>query len=79
MASTECMITGKGTVRGNNVAHCNLKKRRSFRANVRWKRVWSNTENRFVRLLLSTKGLRTLDKKGVEFVLALVRAKGYQV
>ncbi len=65
-----CMVTGKGTARGNNVAHCNKKVKRSFKVNVRWKKFWVESENRFVRMRVSNRGMRTIDKKGIEAVLA---------
>lgn len=74
-----CMITGTSSTRGNNVAHCNLTTRRNMKANLRWKRLYSSAEKRFVRLLVSTKGLRLADKKGVDYVLMIARAKGYKV
>lgn len=65
-----CMVTGKGTARGNNVAHCNKKVRRSFKANVHWKRFWLPSEKAWIRLRVSTQGLRIIDKYGIEYVLA---------
>jgi large subunit ribosomal protein L28 len=70
------MVTGKGTQRGNNVAHCNKKVGRTFEVNVRWKRFWLAGENRFVRLRVSNRGMRIIDKKGIEAVLADIRARG---
>lgn len=64
------MITGKGTARGNHVAHCNKKVKRTFKANVRWKKFWLESEQRFVRLRVSNTGMRLIDKKGLETVLA---------
>ncbi len=78
MART-CMITGQGTTRGNNVAHCNKKVRRSFKTNVRWKRFWLESEKRFVRLFVSSRGMRTIDKLGIETVLTNLRTAGTQV
>ena len=68
--SNLCMVTGKGTQKGNHVAHCNKKVRRSFKTNLRWKRFWLANENRFVRLRVSSHGMRIIDKKGIEVVLA---------
>lgn len=65
-----CMVTGKGTARGNHVAHCNKKVKRTFKVNVRWKKFWVASENRFVRLRVSNRGMRIIDKKGIETVLA---------
>lgn len=71
-----CMVTGVGTAKGNHVAHCNKKVRRDFKANVRWKRIWVDSEQRFVRLRISSKGMRIIDKKGIDVVLADLREKG---
>ena len=78
MART-CMVTGQGTTKGNNVAHCNLKVRRSFKSNARWKRFWVASENRFVRLFVSSKGMRCIDKQGIDSVLTKLRARGEKV
>ncbi len=75
----ECMVTGKRTTFGNNVAHCNLRVRREFKTNARWKRFWVVAENRFVRLFVSSKGMRIIDKLGIEAILALLRARGEKV
>lgn len=75
----ECMVTGKGTTRGNNVAHCNIKVRRSFRANAHWKRFWFPAENRFVRLFVSSRGMRTIDKVGIDVIVCELRARGEKV
>ena len=75
----ECMVTGKHTIRGNHVAHCNKRVRRSFKANSRWKRFFVPGENRIVRLFISSRGMRHIDKLGIETVLASVRARGIKV
>ena len=74
--SRQCMVTGKITAHGNNVAHCNKKVRREFKASVRWKRLFVPSENRYVRLLISSRGLRTIDKVGIDTVLAELRQRG---
>ncbi len=75
----ECMVTGVRTARGNNVAHCNKKVRRAFKANVRWKKFWVPSENRDVLLRVSSRGMRTIDKRGIETVLAELRSCGEKV
>lgn len=70
-----CSITGRGTATGNHVAHCNKKVKRSFKVNLFWKRFWLATENRFVRLRVSKRGMRIIDKKGIEVVLAQLQGK----
>lgn len=77
--SRVCMVTGKGTARGNHVAHCNKKVKRTFQVNVHWKRFWLAEQNRFVRLLVSNRGMRIIDKKGIEVVLAELRDRGQSV
>ena len=68
--SRVCMVTGRGTARGNNVSHSNRKVKRTFKTNVHWKRFWLEAEKRFVRLRVSNRGMRIIDKKGIEQVLA---------
>lgn len=77
--SKVCMVTGKGTARGNHVAHCNKKVKRTFQTNVHWKRFWLAGENRWISLKVSTRGMRTIDKKGIEVVLAELRSRGEQI
>ncbi|MEH6628740.1 MAG: 50S ribosomal protein L28 [Motiliproteus sp.] len=74
-----CMVTGKRPVTGNNVSHAMNKTRRRFLPNLHWHRFWVESENRFVRLRLTSKGMRIIDKKGIDSVLTDVRASGYKV
>ena len=74
-----CQVTGKRTVRGNNVSHAHNKTRRSFKPNVHYRRFWVESENRWVRLRVSTKGLRIIDKKGIDTVLSELRDRGEKV
>lgn len=74
-----CQITGKRTTRGNNVSHANNKTRRSFVPNLHYRRFWVESENRWVRLRVSNKGLRIIDKNGIDAVLKDVRARGVKV
>ena len=71
-----CQVTGKRTTRGNNVSHAHNKTRRSFIPNLHYRRFWVESEQRWVRLRVSTKGLRIIDKKGIEAVLQEIRARG---
>ena len=73
--SRVCMVTGQGTASGNHVAHCNKKVRRTFKTNVHWKRFWLAGEKRFVRLRVSNRGMRIIDKKGIESVLLELRGR----
>ncbi|MCB1627051.1 MAG: 50S ribosomal protein L28 [Xanthomonadales bacterium] len=71
-----CQITGKRPRVGNNVSHANNKTRRRYLPNLQWHRFWVASENRFVRLRVSTAALRTIDKNGIDAVLADLRANG---
>lgn len=77
--SNVCMVTGKKPMTGNNVSHANNKTRRRFSPNIQSHRFWVQSENRFVKLKVSTKGMRTIDKKGIDAVLADIRANGVKV
>jgi len=77
--SRVCMVTGKRPVVGNNVSHAHNKTRRRFLPNLHWHRFWVASENKFVRLRVSSKGMRIIDKKGIDVVLADVRANGVKV
>ena len=74
-----CQVTGKRTVRGNNVSHAHNKTRRSFQPNLHNRRFWVESENRWVRLRVSSKGQRIIDKKGIDAVLADMRKRGEKV
>src|SRR5690606_17989109 len=74
-----CQVTGKGPMVGNNVSHANNKTKRRFLPNLQYGRFWVESENRWVRLRVSTKALRTIDKNGIESVLAEMRARGEAV
>ena len=77
--SRVCMVTGKRPVAGNNVSHAHNKTRRRFLPNLHWHRFWVASENKFVRLRVTSKGMRIIDKKGIDAVLAEVRANGVKV
>ncbi|MBI5611815.1 MAG: 50S ribosomal protein L28 [Gammaproteobacteria bacterium] len=77
--SKVCQITGLRPQYGNNVSHANNKTRRRFLPNLHYRRLWVEAEKRWVSLRLSSRGLRTLDKKGIETVLAELRARGEKV
>ena len=71
-----CEVTGKGPMVGNNVSHANNKTKRRFLVNLQYRRFWVETENRWVRLRVSSAALRLIDKKGIDTVLADLRARG---
>lgn len=77
--SQVCQVTGKRPMVGNNVSHANNKTRRRFLPNLHHHRFWVESENRFVRLRVSTKGMRIIDKHGIDKVLADMRANGQKV
>lgn len=77
--SRVCQVTGKRPMVGNNVSHANNKTRRRFLPNLHHHRFWVESENCFVRLRVSTKGMRIIDKLGIDKVLADLRAQGQKV
>jgi len=74
--SRVCQVTGKGPVTGNNISHANNKTRRRFLPNLQYHRFWVESEKRFVRLRVSAKGMRVIDKRGIDVVLSELRARG---
>ncbi len=77
--SRVCQVTGKRPVTGNNVSHAKNRTRRRFLPNLHSHRFWVESENRFVKLRLSSKGMRIIDKKGIDAVLAEMRARGEKI
>ena len=77
--SRVCQVTGKKPMLGNNVSHANNKTRRRFLPNLQYRRFWVETEKRWISLRVSQAGLRTIDKKGIETVLAEMRARGEEI
>lgn len=77
--SRVCQVTGKRPMVGNNVSHANNKTRRRFLPNLHYHRFWVEDEGRWVRLRVSTKGMRIIDKKGINAVLSDLRARGEAV
>ena len=77
--SRVCQITGKRPSTGNKVSHSNIKKRRRFLPNLHTQRFWVEAEKRYVKLRVSMNGLRIIDKKGIDVVLADLRARGIKV
>jgi large subunit ribosomal protein L28 len=74
-----CEVTGKRPMVGNNVSHANNKTKRRFLPNLQSRRFWVESENRWVRLRVSQAALRTIDKKGIDVILAEMRASGAKV
>ena len=77
--SRVCQVTGKRPTTGNKVSHSNIKKRRRFLPNLHTQRFWVEEEKRWVKLKLTTNAMRTIEKKGIEAVLAELRAAGQHV
>ena len=77
--SRVCQVTGKRPLAGNNVSHAHNKTRRRFLPNLHNRRFWLESENRWVRLRVSNQGLRIIDKKGIDTVIADIRARGDKV
>lgn len=77
--SRVCQVTGKRPVTGNNVSHANNKTRRRFLPNLHSHRFWVESEKRWVSLRVSSKGMRMIDKLGIDAVLADMRQRGEKV
>ena len=77
--SKVCQVTGKRPQTGNNVSHAHNKTRRRFLPNLQSKRFWLESEQRWVRLRVSHKGMRIIDKHGIEKVVSDLRAAGTHV
>jgi large subunit ribosomal protein L28 len=77
--SRVCEITGKRPAVGNRVSHANNKKRRRFLPNLHSQRFWLETEKRWVSLRVSTRGMRTIEKKGIDQVVSELRAQGVKI
>ncbi len=77
--SRVCQVTGKRPTTGNNVSHAKNRTRRRFLPNLHSHRFWVESERRWVTLRLTTKGMRTIDKRGIDAVLADIRSRGEKV
>lgn len=77
--SKVCQVTGKKPMTGNNVSHAMNRTRRRFEPNLHYHRFWVASENRFVRLRVSSKGMRIIDKLGIDKILADIRTSGGKV
>ena len=71
-----CQVTGRKRMKGNNVAHSKLRTKRDFSLNLKTKRFWSEEEQRFITLKVSCKGMRIIEKNGLEATLKEAREKG---
>jgi large subunit ribosomal protein L28 len=77
--SRVCQVTGKRPLSGNNVSHAHNKTRRRFLPNLHTRKFWVESENRFVKLRISANGQRTIDKVGIDQVLADIRSRGEKI
>ncbi len=77
--SRVCQVTGKGPMVGHRVSHSNIKTKRRFLPNLQERRFWIESEQRFVKLRISMHGLRIIDKRGIDVVLAEMRARGEKI
>jgi large subunit ribosomal protein L28 len=77
--SAHCQVTGLKPVFGNNVSHSHRRTKRRFNPNIQHRRYWLPSENRFVRLTVSAKGIKTIDQHGIEKIVARIRARGEKV
>lgn len=71
-----CQVTGRKRMVGNNVAHSKLRTKRTFEINLKTKKFWSEEENRFITLRVSAKGMRTIEKNGLDATLREAQKKG---
>ncbi len=74
-----CQVTGKKPMVGNNVSHANNKTKRRFLPNLQHRKFWVESENRWISMRITNAALRTIDKNGIDSVLAKVRAAGGKI
>jgi len=74
-----CAVTGKGPIVGNHVSHANNKTKRRYLPNLQYRKFWVEGENRWVKMRVSNAGLRLIDKKGLDVVLAEMRERGVAI
>jgi len=77
--SKVCIVTGKRPTTGNNVSHAQNKTKRRFLPNLHTHRFWVENENKYIKLKVSSKGMRIIDKKGIDAVLVDLRAQGHKI
>jgi len=77
--SRVCQVTGKRPIVGNNVSHANNKTKRRFNPNLQRHKFWVESENRWIRLRITTSGMRVIDKKGIDAVLVEMRKRGEKI
>ncbi len=77
--SKVCIVTGKKPLVGMNVSHSHIRTKKRWMPNLQSRRFWVPSENRWVRLRISVAGVRIIDKRGIDAVLADVRKRGHKV
>jgi large subunit ribosomal protein L28 len=77
--SAVCQVTGRKPSFGKQVSHSHRRTSRRWNPNLQYKRYWLPSENRWVRLRLSVRGMKTIDKRGIESVVAEIRARGDRI
>ena len=74
-----CQVTGKKPMSGNNVSHAKNRTKRTFQPNLHKHKFWIESEKRFINLTVSAKGMRIIDKKGIDQVLSEIRCRGEKI
>mgnify|MGYP001349517459 FL=1 len=74
-----CQVTGKRALKGNNVSHAKNRTKRVFKPNIHKHKFWIESEKRFITLNVSAKGMRIIDKKGIDKVVEEIKAKGSKI
>jgi large subunit ribosomal protein L28 len=74
-----CQVTGKKALVGNKVSHSNRKSKRRFEVNLHTKRFWLEDENRWIKLRVSSRGMKIIDKRGIGVVVNELRARGEKI
>ena len=77
--SKKCQVTGKKPLSGNNVSHAKNRTKRTFQPNLHKHKFWVESEKRFINLTVSAKGMRIIDKKGIDQVLSEIRSRGEKI
>jgi large subunit ribosomal protein L28 len=72
-------VTGKAPMVGHHVSHANNKTKRRYLPNLQYRRIWVESENRYVKMRITTAGLRLIDKNGIDAVLVDMRARGISI
>ena len=77
--SKVCQVTGKRPLSGNKVSHAKNRTKRTFKPNLHKHKFWIESEKRYISLIVSSKGMRIIDKKGIETVLSEIRSRGVKL